>query len=1783
MFTRSHLDLSNARLDALANALPPNRNRVNLARITDDNGTQYPLLIQQPRQQLRNVGGKLLPETFVGNSRDVLDIVEWIQQYEECSEINGWDEPNMLKYIGVCLTGGAKLFHSQLPEDKRNSWANLKQSLLTQYTDNEMVSSLRLKTCIQEIGESIRNYGERLTYNITRVNRNMEEKEKVSAFLLGLLPEIQGRALPMKFESLADAIQTCEVFELANEFQLRRTNVNRNSINSITELENAVSNLNIQQQQQQPLNDMVLAIQQLTNEVRQQQNQQGRTRENNNQNSRYQHREDRDEGKSRDGWRNNHYNNREQRDRNERRGNGKFCLFCRRYGHDENECRYRKQWEEKNNTNNSSANTNNSSTNSNNSNGGTTSTTNNSRNNYTPPTTNNLNTNNRNATTTATNRTGSSISTINMISVNRINDDNNNESSIDNIVINSSSPLTTKGSINDIKLNEIILDTGAGVCAINAKVFKQLPPEQQQQLDEATINLKLTSASASKLNIIGRLPLDIILHDADDDNHKVRLHNIQCMVIENLAPDCIIGNNQLEHLFEEISVKRREAIYIDSKTGEEKKLSLVRRNINTPDTNVYPILLVKATKVLPNSEVVMNIGMLREEEKENLKGQVKDLKKESFCCLIESEEQQDNKHIKVKESIMEIDYVLQNNNFPIRITNEDVVKHKLKKGEHVASIRIIPSSSCIEISGSNIDKIISNHSNEQSINNVATTSNDDENSETKKENKKPISNMESIGTFTYPLNQTEEKQFQKLLEKYQDVFATNPKKPTVTNLITHKIDTGEHPPIKLPAYRIPYAHDQYVKKEIESLLENGAIEESTSPWSFPIVLVNKKDGSIRLCIDFRKLNKITKQDSHPIPNINDLLDSVNGAVIFSSVDLASGYWQIKMDEASKEKTAFVTKYGLYQWKVMPFGLSTAPATFVKLIDLVLNELRYKSVIMYIDDLVIFSRSVEEHLIHLEQVFERLKKANLQLKQTKCRFAQKEIQFLGYSISAAGIKPDEEKLKMIQQLPGPKDITALRSFLGLTNFYRRFIRNYSNITLPLLTLTKKDTKWTWNEKCEEAFQRLKGELIKAPILASPDFSLPFTVYTDASKYAIGGILGQVIEGKERVIHYASRVLQPPEINYSTTEKEALAILWCVTKMWRNYLLGVEFIVVTDHQPLTALSKIKDLHGRLGRWSLALQPFNFTIKYREGEKNHVDFLSRLHPINNTPQPTTTSDSVNLINTRSRQYQATEEIEVKHDEEEMKESDEDDTEHEEEEEPLSQLTADENQQPAVSFSVGEKVLVKGLSHPGPYTITYIEEDRYEVELDEEPRMTYYVGIEQIVKYMDPLKRLEEGKEDSSYELTGIERLNREQRADSTLAPIIESLEKETENCKNAHIRKQYALDNNHTLVYIDPSNNKLKPLKRIVIPTSMKKEILETFHDSPLAGHLGITKTYQKISSRYYWLNMAIQIENWIKSCEQCSRKKLAKSVQHPIRSILPNSDPLFSAPFSEVVVDTLGPLTTTKRKNSYIVIFIDRLTRFPEAFPVKNQKSTTIARLLVNEIIPRYGAPRTLLSDQGSNYLSKLCRDVYNWMSISKLQTSAYYPQCNGLVERFNHTIINMIAMFTNERQDDWDEGINQVLFAYRSAINQSTGFSPFFMLHGYSPRYPADLLVTTEEHYGNYSQYLHHVIENIKTAHEIAKENLQKIDQRLANSNINLKKLPEYDVGDKVLLFNPAGEEGKSSKLLFKWKGPWKVIKRLSPVNYRIKLLNNTDERKKILLTTHVYRMRRYVERDLELQ
>ena len=688
-----------------------------------------------------------------------------------------------------------------------------------------------------------------------------------------------------------------------------------------------------------------------------------------------------------------------------------------------------------------------------------------------------------------------------------------------------------------------LIDTGANVSAIRAEIWRQLPTTTKHPPTPTHITT-ISAVNGQSIPVLGQVELPFSIHG--------KTYAFKAFIIETIAYDVILGRDFLEHYKAKIDLQNHVLELLGDTPTRELLPSVDLDDHREP--NICFVHAKTSFVIPPNSEVLVpgDLGSQRP------LGEV---------GLVQSRDDLPSRYNILGAA--QLVKTWEGNSVPVRLLNptEQPIKifRRTRLGTYTPED---PAINTYDLLQSDL---------EAEANRDLPTALD-------KEPRTPL-NIDSSR-----LDTEQQGRLDQLLKNYDDVFAYTPDQLGRCSLVKHKIDTGSHPPIRLRSYRTSPANREEIDKQIKEMLDNDVISPSVSPWAAPVVLVKKSDGTMRFCVDYRKINMITRKDSHPLPRISEALDALGGAQWFSTLDLRSGYWQIEVDSDSKEKTAFITHNGLYEFNVLPFGLCNSPATFQRLMTHALRGLEWDICLVYIDDLIIFSRTFDDHLQHLELVFKRLRKAGVRLKPSKCHFVQSKVEYLGHVVSAEGLSPNPNKIKAVQEFPVPTNTTGVKAFLGLCNYYRRFIRGFAQMASPLNKLTSKNVHFQWTDDCQTAFDALKAALISAPILAYPDFTQPFHLYVDASQTGIGLTLGQVIEGKEHVTAYAGRDFNAAERNYSATEREALAVIDGI-KRFQAYLYGRKFYIHTDHSALKWLMSIQDPTGRIARWSLLIQQFDF----------------------------------------------------------------------------------------------------------------------------------------------------------------------------------------------------------------------------------------------------------------------------------------------------------------------------------------------------------------------------------------------------------------------------------------------------------------------------------------------------------------------------------------------------------------------------------------------------------------
>lgn len=911
--------------------------------------------------------------------------------------------------------------------------------------------------------------------------------------------------------------------------------------------------------------------------------------------------------------------------------------------------------------------------------------------------------------------------------------------------------------------------------------------------------------------------------------------------------------------------------------------------------------------------------------------------------------------------------------------------------------------------------------------------------------------------------------FRQLLIKHAGVFAKDDNDLGRTDLVSHDIDTGDIRPIRQPPRRIPTALQEEFDKEMQGMIDKGVIEQGQSPWASPVVLVRKKDGTLRFCVDYRRLNEKTEFDAYPLPRIDETLEALSGAKFFSTLDLLSGYWQVGLTPEARLKSAFCVRSGLYLWNVMPFGLCNAPSTFERLMESVLQNLQWSTCLIYLDDVVIFGRSEEELIQRMDTVFERLRAAGLKLKPRKCHLFARRTDYLGHVISADGIAVSPEKVAAVKDWPQPENVTDVRSFLGTANYYRRFCKDFASIAAPLHRLTDKGARFVWQAEHQQAFDHIKSMLCTAPVLAYPVANAPIILDTDASLTGIGAVLSQVIDGQERVLGYASKALSRTERNYCVTRRELLAVVFFI-RHFRPYLYGREFTVRTDHASLKWLYRFKEPEGQLARWMETLSEYRFIIIHRDGKKHgNADGLSR--------------------------------------------------------QPCRQC------------------------------------GRIDGEEKEDELFVRVIGL-QPAWSEEQLAKLQSEDEDISPVYTAVVAGTRPLANDVTAWPAAAKRywqDWDRLRLTNGVLRR----------VWFDKTGKEIG--QQLLVPRKMVSTLLQTAHDDPLAGHFAVRRTLKRIRQAYYWSSMAFDVRHWCRSCKSCGgRKGEPTRAHHTLQQ-----DPV-SEPVQRVAVDILGPLApATSQGNLYVLVIVDYLTKWSEAYAIPDQTAETVANKIVEEFVCRYGIPEQLHSDQGRQFESELFTQMCQLLGIKKTRTTPLHPQSDGQTERMNRTLLDVLSKLCREHPSDWDRLLPFAMAAYRSSTHSTTEETPNRLMLGREVTTPVTLLAPrapTEDSHLPWIETLHQRFRD--TYETVLKTTLRS--HRTQKAVFDRKaKLYQFAEGDRVWLYDPKRRRGRTPKLdAERWTGPFVIQRKLSGAVYHIKR-NNTDKGRVV----NIDRLAPYVVRD----
>ena len=990
-------------------------------------------------------------------------------------------------------------------------------------------------------------------------------------------------------------------------------------------------------------------------------------------------------------------------------------------------------------------------------------------------------------------------------------------------------------------------------------------------------------------------------------------------------------------------------------------------------------------------------------------------------------------------------------------------------------------------------------------------------------------------------------------------------------------------PIAVPMYHASPQKRELIDEQLNTWFEQGVIEPSKSPWSAPVVIAYR-NGKPRFCVDYRKLNAATIPDEFPIPRQSDILASLSGAQVLSSLDALSGFTQLELADEDIEKTAFRTHRGLFQFRRLPFGLRNGPSIFQRVMQGILAPYLWIFCLVYIDDIVIYSKTYEEHLVHLDKVLEAIEKSGITLSPKKCHLFYGSILLLGHKVSRLGLSTHMEKVEAIMNLERPRKLSQLQAFLGMVVYFSAFIPYYASVCAPLFQLLRKGCKWHWGVEQEHAFQSAKLALQSSPVLGHPMEGLPYRLYTDASDEALGCSLQQIqpikvgdLKGTrtyerlkrahegglnpprlvtglsskckdhdfddvwapefdetvvhvERVIAYWSRLFKNAETRYSTTEREALAAKEGLVK-FQPFIEGEDILLITDHSALQWARTYENANRRLAAWGAVFSAYapKLEIIHRAGRvHSNVDPLSRL--------PRAPPNHISPVEPNEPSIRAKESLDERQDVI-----------------PAEKMAAfsfaawsiedcvEEPREVMINVRSRNKKLSETHEIPtaeGPIGETTLDESE---ELDTLATTAEYWGA------VNPPPTLHLAMSEDTKEQWKMAYLD---------DPMFKQIAKGDEyRYDELQAGRRFFVDNDGMIFF---SNENYQP--RLCVPKGLRNFILREAHESPLeSAHTGPERLWQSLSSRFYWKRMKVDIVNYCRSCDVCQKTKTPNFTKFGM--LIPN--PIPSRPYQSVSMDFIVNLPWSEGYNAIYVV-VDRLTKHASFIPTTTGlDSEGFAILFFKHIVCRFGLPESIVTDRDPRWTSDF------WLSVAKaLQTkmslsSSHHPQHDGQTEVVNKLLTTMMRAFIAGKKDQWALWIHLLEFAYNSAVHSSIGTTPFHLLLGFHPRTPLDFVGTKRsDDIDNCALGPEAItfLENFAMHRESAKQAIAKAqDQQVKSFNKGRKPIPELKKGDKVLV-NPHALEwveskGEGRKLTQRWIGPFDVMQRINPNVYRLRMSN----------------------------
>ena len=1211
-----------------------------------------------------------------------------------------------------------------------------------------------------------------------------------------------------------------------------------------------------------------------------------------------------------------------------------------------------------------------------------------------------------------------------------------------------------KGCIGS-QCTRMLIDTGADHCCMSYDFYTQIQGEGVS-LNEKPSHVFVSFAGGNTANVYCDIETDLCV---DDVKYTVAFH-----VIPGLQHNAVIGRDFLKKYGMNI-------VYIPQEEVSVKECTVrADRDIELPP---YTEMLCsqKVETSLKEGLYLNYVGFRLVKQPEVWTAR---------CC------------VKVN-----------NGTIPVRFANVSDHSVVIKKGEALGTARPLGSAECSKLSS------ISGSDSSASCKGAGTVD-------------RSQKFLPKVDYSHSQLTMEQRERMDALLMDHCDAFVGPDGKVGCTDLVEHEIELtpGAKPVQQMPFRMSPVMRDN-LEKEVQKQVDLGILEPIYSgSWASPCFLLTKSSGGFRLICDYRKLNEVTVPEYLAIPRIDDVLDAVGQIQpnYITALDLMMAFHQIPISEKSKELTAFLTPFGKFAYKRLSMGLKNSARSCQMVVDLVLQGLQFKNCICYIDDIVVFSQTFDQHLKDLGEVLSRISAAGLKLKPTKCIVAAPEVPFLGHILNHEGIKPNPQKVEAIHKIKPPKNRTQIRRFLGMTGFYRKFIPDYATRARVLYTLTKKNVEWTWNEDHQKAFDDLKEALTSETLLVYPNFSQEFVVTTDASNVGIGGILSQKDkEGNLRPVAYTAKLLNSAQRNYSTLDRELAAIVHACLH-WRVYLEGREFLIQTDHAPLKyILNPRSKLTPRQIRWAADLRQFQFRVMHVKGTSNVVsDALSRPNG-EETEMPK--DESVAEVFPKLMTVQVEEMITTP---------------------PATSLRDPKRKRRERRKSAGQERIQFDLHA----VVHIIPNEPERISIDAIGTTTTRPNNGKRNRYMARLKLEEANK----YPEIGISReeMIEEQKQDVFCKGIVRFITKgilpdDTKMAKLIVLREsQYAVVKDilyHIQTGVGP---KSETVAQIVVPLTLQPVVLHAHHDSPLGGHLGANKMLGAMRTRYFWPNLTKDVVDYAVSCETCAQ---TKRMTRPIKPALILRDPAPHA-WSVVNLDALERLPVTTKGNSHIVVVVDYYSRYTVCMAIPDLTAATVARHFHDKVICRFGAPARIVMDNGKAFASKYFEEFCAAFGISQSFTSVAHPMTSGVVERQNRTILGVLRNYISENQTDWDKHLDALMFSINTTPAYSTQHSPHMLIHGCDPLFPTELQLKADlDTEQTVSDHFAKILQTQEKASKHAAEHMKKVHAQMKARYDKTSYDPGLKEGDICWLYWPRIKDPKTKlKLARVFHGPYAIVR-----------------------------------------